>query len=228
MSNGVFRVFLSWKISWVLLLVLIAACSSKSIKQDSFSGFLDDYSRLQSVESPEHVSTLRWVSPRFQNTKFTEVYLNGPVLFPASVQNEQNYDLIQEVLSYLHTAIESQAKAHKLPLVNQPGPGSARVDVAITAVNTANKELEVLDYIPIRLIIAGVSTAVAERDQTTELAFEIKISKGMSGPPIAESVVLGFGEDLGSASEKLQLENFKGLLDFWALRLVSGLEPYLK
>lgn len=55
----------------VLTLALLAAgCTSHVADKKQYSGFLGDYSQLQSTESPSGKPTLRWISPDYHDADY--------------------------------------------------------------------------------------------------------------------------------------------------------------
>ena len=67
------------------------------------------------------------------------------------------------------------------------------------------------------LLAAGVSTAVGKRDQDSEISTEIAVIDAADQQVVAQVVRKGTGLALENDSQVMTLDDFKLVLDVWAL-----------
>ena len=188
--------------------VTFASCSSLLVDEDQYTGFLPDYSQLQATQSPSGAPVRRWMDPAVDISGYDSVLLHPVVFYPAQ---KPTAAVPQETLSAI-TALFDQTLGRELaksrPLVSTPGPRTLVIKPAITSVSTRNQGLRAYEYIPIALIVAGVSDMTGARDQDTILNVEIIVSDASSGKPVALAVRQLKGEELPNDSTKLTSRDF--------------------
>ena len=73
------------------------------------------------------------------------------------------------------------------------------------------------DAMPVTLLAAGVSTAAGIRDQDSEISTEIAVIDATDQQVVAQVVRKGTGLTLENDSQVMTLDDFKWVLDGWAL-----------
>lgn len=200
----------------VLGALLIIACTpSKTTEQTEYSGYLKDYSKLQSTSSPSGAPTLRWISPQIREGNYDKLLIEKITFFPKPEPNPQvSLKTLDEIASY----IDSEARkvlAQHYTLVDKPGPNTLRIRSAITGVKRSERGLSAWEILPIGLVVAAASTASDTRDEDVAIFTEAEISDSQTGEVLGIAVRKGFGNRLNNGSEPLQLRHVRPLIDGW-------------
>jgi len=203
-------------------LLAVAACSSNRVDPKDYSGFLQDYSRLQPAESPSGAPVMRWIDPKVSASQYTQIFIEPSPFYPkpqpTAVISAQT---LQEITRYFNEALRREMGS-VLTLVKAPGPGTIVVRPAITAVSTGNEGLKPYEVIPIALVAAGVNTAMGGRDQEVDVGVEAAFLDGASEKVLAQVVRKGTGKELENDTQKLTLNDVKPVLDGWAKDMRSS------
>ena len=153
--------------------LLLTGCTSKTVNQAQYSGFLPSYEGLTAVETASGQKALRWVAPGFNVANYDKLVYQ-PVRFHPTPQttdriSQQTYD---ELLKYANTRL-SQAFSNRFQLVGfSSGPRTLEFRGAITGVSASTEGVKPYEIIPVALVLAGAMTAAGERDQNSELYLE--------------------------------------------------------
>ncbi|UZE26288.1 DUF3313 domain-containing protein [Pseudomonas sp. B21-056] len=197
----------------------LAGCSSKVTQPDEYSGFLGDYSRLKEEKSPSGAEVMRWVDPKLEPGRYTQIYIEPTQFYP---KPQPTVKIPQATLSgitaYYDQALRREA-GKSLPLASAPGPGVLVMRAAITAVGSKTEGLKPYEVVPIALVAAAVSTASGIRDQETTLGTEAVFLDGGTNAVIAQVVRKGMGKPLSNESQVMKPDDVKGVIDDWAADL---------
>lgn len=196
---------------------LVAGCATQ--KQPKESGFLGNYSNLTKQDAPGGGSRLAYKNPSFVPGKYNAMLLEPIVFYPEPKPTaEVSMQSLTEIRNYVDRSLQ-QKMAQQVRLVNQAGPGVARVQIAITAVGTETQSLKVYQYIPVALVITGAKAAVqGGLPQDASIAIETKVTDSQTGEVLFESVRGGTGEQVKNAAEGqggVQLSALRPLVDTW-------------
>jgi Protein of unknown function (DUF3313) len=208
--------------------LMIAGCASKTTEVKEFSGFLSSYSNLQKGLASDGAVALGWTSPDLANRTYTKVMIDPIVIYPAPEPGPQiRSEVLTNMLTYLNKAVRDRiGKNHEI--VNAPGEGVLRVRAAITGVKTSAEELAVYEYVPIAMVLAGASTAAGVRDQVIEVFFEAETTDSLSGERLATRIRKGYGENLSSSSDQVEIANVRPVLDAVAKSAALYMDQLLK
>ena len=77
--------------------------------------------------------------------------------------------------------------------------------------------LRFYELLPVTLLAAGVSTATGIRDQDSEISTEIAVIDAVDHKVMAQVVRKGTGLTLENDAQVMTLDDFKLVLDGWAL-----------
>jgi hypothetical protein len=208
--------------SSLLLLVctsfLLLACASKVAKEENYSGFLSDYSQLSKVELANGTQVMRWISPALQNKKYSKIYIDPVVVYPAPKNTAQvDARLVNDSAAYLEQALRQQLNG-VIEVVDDPSEmNSIRMRAAITSVQTPTEGLKAYEVIPIALLIAGATTAAGSRDHTVDVYLEAELTDANTNEVLARVVKKGISEEtLENKETKATMANIKPTLDAWA------------
>ncbi|WP_139310433.1 DUF3313 domain-containing protein [Photobacterium proteolyticum] len=210
--------------------ITLIGCTSKTTKEEEFSGFLSDYSQLTKGSSVDgdNAVVLKWVSPVLSQRKYTKVMLDPVVIYPAPQPGPQlRTEVLKSMLAYLNKEAKHQVE-QAYEVVTEPGKDVVRLRAAITGVETSPEDLAAYEYVPIALALAGVSTATGSRSQMVEIFLEAELTDSLSGERLAAAVRKGFGEPVENKDEQVELENVRPVLDGWARSAVNLLKATIK
>ncbi len=196
--------------------LLLAGCASQTTQPSQYSGFLADYSQLQSATSASGAPVMRWVSPDYKASNYRSVYIEKPVFYPTPTPSDQvSQAVLNEISEYLYQAMRRELQG-SMTVVNQPDMDSLVLRSAITAVDVSTEGLKVYEVIPIALVVAAASTAAGTRDRTSEIYVEMEGIDARTSKPMLRVVRKGHGQDLENSSTQLTLKTLKPALDVWA------------
>ena len=179
----------------------------------SRTGFLSDYSRLKSVSDESYRYVDERAVDRYSNFIVDEVkvhFFAGSSAIKAKSEGKITDQDLNDLTNYFHSAIVKAISSSGHKVVYQPGPGVARIRVALTDI----KETGALNVLPqASLLGAGIGGA----------AMEAEVIDSVSGKQISAVVESRKGSrvpfsnlgDWGTA---------KGVMDQWANRLKERLQ----
>lgn len=180
------------------------------------SGFLPDYSRLETLQNAKGQEWKAWVDPQYQKGSYRQVLVEKPVFYPEPKASAQvSSRALADIQEYMDANLRTVA-LKDVPQAAEPGPGVMRIRLAITAVSTSNSGLKPWQVVPAALVVQGAMAATGNRKMEAELRVEGIASDSVTGAPIAMFSRKGTGFQLKNAREQLTLDTVKPRLDEWA------------
>ncbi len=208
----------------VLALVLgTVACTQSKVKSTEYSGFLGDYSRLQSAKSLDGEPVMRWVSPALKAGKYSKVMIDPVTLYPRPAPSKT---VSEQVLYQMTNKLENNLRRElgaEMPIVATPGAKTLRLQVAITGVDISNKGFKPYEILPIALVVKGAILAAGQRTQEVALYVELEVTDAQTGEVLAQVVRKDFGKDLSNKNKVLTQADADQVLQDWAKNLRSAL-----
>ena len=200
--------------SLVAAALLLNGCTSKTVSQEQYSGFLPSYDGLQTVETASGQKALRWVDPAFNVTNYDKLIFQPLRFYPTPQTTDrigqQTYD---ELLKYANARLGA-ALSSRFQLVGfSTGPRTLEFRGAITGVSANTEGLKPYEVIPIALVVAGTMAATGERDQDTELYLEGELIDTSTGKAVMRVVRKGFGKTLSNDRQAVQFADLKPVVD---------------
>ncbi len=213
----------------VVALSLVASCASNELARDvaatkgEYSGFLSDYSKLENVTDSHGNQTLRWISPNLNGKSYKKILVNEPGYYPTPKATAQvPLQVLGDIQTYGRKALMDRlAKANLL--ASEPGPGVARVNIALTGVTSEEQGLKSWELIPVALIKAGVEGVAGTRARDVHMFVESEVVDSVSDKVLAQSVRNATGVPLKGEHDKLTLEHIKPKIDQWTETVVAEL-----
>lgn len=209
----------------LFVVMFFAGCASKpseqTAKPEEFSGYLGDYSNLTQTTDETGQEVLRYVSPRLKPGSHTKIIIDNIVFYPPfdeeafaeQAGRQVTKEALIKIRDYSNEALRREV-GKVMTLTNQPGPGVLRIRVALTGVITQTKALKPYEYIPVGLVIAGLATAVGERDKDAYTIFETEVLESATGERLAMEVLKRrAGERLKDKNEELTADHVRELID---------------
>ncbi|CAM4074361.1 DUF3313 domain-containing protein [Serratia silvae] len=194
--------------------MLLAGCSSKVAETTQYSGFLQDYSKLQQTETASGHQVLRWISPDFKESNYRGVYITPLVFYPSAKPNARvSQQTLDQIREYASTSLRN-AVAKRTTLL--PSPSGSRVlvaKVAITAVTAENEDVQFYEVLPVTAVIATTMAASGHRTQDTTLFMEIKLIDQDTGKTVLAVVRKGLGKTVSNEDAPITLAEVKKAID---------------
>ncbi|MNF55862.1 hypothetical protein D3C84_373360 [compost metagenome] len=200
--------------SVIAAVMLLNGCTSKTVDQTQYSGFLPSYDGLESIETASGQKALRWVDPAFNIANYDKLIFQPLRFYPTPQTTDrigqQTYD---DLLKYANTRV-GQALSSRFQLVGfSTGPRTLEFRGAITGVSANTEGLKPYEVIPVALVVAGAMTAAGERDQNTELFLEGELIDTSTGKPVLRVVRKGFGKTLSNDRQAVSFADLKPVID---------------
>lgn len=194
--------------------VLLTGCTSQTVKQTQYSGFLSSYDGLQSVESAGGQKVLRWVDPAFSAANYDKLIFQPLRFYPTPQTTDRiGQSTYDELLKYANRRL-SEALSQRFQLVGfSSGPRTLEFRGAITGVSAETEGLKPYEVIPVALVVAGAMTASGERDQDTELFLEGELVDTSTGKAVLRVVRKGFGKTLSNNRQAIEFDDLKPVVD---------------
>ena len=195
--------------------VLIAGCATdKKIETSSLTGFLGDYSHLEPVKGKDGEEIRRWVDPQLKKGKYQKLIVEPVVFYPEAKATKQiSVETLKELREYTTEALQRELGKSFL-LVQQAGPDTARLRIALTGVSTDAESLKFYEYVPFAAIAAGVTTATGARDRVAHIMVEAMATDSVTGKVLGMGVRKIPGKKLlENDTEKLTAKMMRSTLD---------------
>jgi len=196
------------------VLLLTAGCTSKTVDEAQYSGFLPSYEGLEPVDTASGQKVLRWVDPAFNVANYDKLIFQPLRFYPTPQTTDrigqQTYD---DLLRYANARL-GEALSQRFQLVGfSSGPRTLEFRGAITGVSASNEGLKPYEVIPVALVVAGAMAATGERDQNTELFLEGELIDTSTGKPVLRVVRKGFGKTLSNDKQAVDFADLKPVID---------------
>lgn len=199
----------------LVIAVALAGCgSSRPVRDVQPQGFLGDYSRL--TPGAEGEAALRYINPDVQWASYDKVIVAPVTVWQSpATANIPEADL-KTAADHLYAQLR-QELGKDFQLVDQPGPGTLRVEAALTGARAANQAMvAVSSVVPIGAAISGTYEYVTGKPTFQgEAAVEAKITDAQSGEMLVAAVDERMGgRSLSSATSKWT--DVDNILAYWA------------
>ena len=195
--------------------MLITGCATdKKVESTELTGFLGDYSGLESVKGKGGEEIRRWIDPNLKKGKYLKLIVEPVVFYPEAKATKQiSVETLKGLREYTTEALQRELGKSFL-LVQQAGPDTARLRIALTGVSTDAEAMKVYEYIPFAAIAAGVTTATGARDRVAYMMVEAMATDSVTGKVLGKGVRKIPGKKLlKNDTEKLTVKMMRSTLD---------------
>ncbi|HVP27855.1 MAG TPA: DUF3313 domain-containing protein [Myxococcota bacterium] len=201
----------------VCLAVAATGCAStyqEPLEGTSNSGFLGDYSKLEPGEKGE--AALRYVNPDARWTGYDKVMID-PVTFWGSDATKVPAADQQTLCDYMDQALREKL-GEKYTLVDRPGPGVMRLQVAITDATTATPVLRTISVlVPQAALLNNLqSLATGSYAFAGSAQVEARLIDASTGQLLGEWVDRRMGGNAPTAGAQWQWGDVKNAMEAWA------------
>ena len=178
-----------------------------------YSGYLKDYSALQPYQDALGTTVFREVNPKLTPQNYTAVMIDKVELYPAPQPSDKVSEgtltgIARHATTQLREVLGTQVK-----IVNAPGPGVARLRVAITGAALEKEGLKAYQFIPIAFVLTAASRAASGAPHHVKLFVETEVTDSVTGERLLASVREGTGDTFDG--EKVTVDSMKPLLGKW-------------
>lgn len=211
--------------NWISCLRVVAAVTACSIAaatagtawaKDEDSGFLPDYSRLEEKQDDKGKPYRIWVSPKLTPRNYHTLIVDPIVFYPEPRPSEKvSAQALKDILTYTNDLLRHTLSRRGVKLVDRPGPGAAKLRIAITSVVAKEEGLAPHQYIPIAFLLTMASRAASGTPERARLVVETEVRDSVTGELLGLKVRVGTGERLAEIGEQkvITLETVKPILD---------------
>ena len=203
--------------------LLLAVFASSCATEQRATGFLGEYAEnLQS--GPEGGAKARWLKPEVDFSKYDKLMVDSVVFYFADDSPSKAIDPVKlKELSDIFDLEFVQTLKEKYPIVADPGPGVARMRVAITDLKLNNPAVSTLSTVTsvtpvglgINLIRRGATGTWAGSGMTAAELMVIDTETNEVIAVAADEQAAGFTERYS------EMGGVKAALKFWAERITQ-------
>jgi len=216
-----------WGLGALLLgILLLAGCSASGMKSVEKTGFLSSYGQLQ--PGGDDQAALVYVKPGADFKQYNKLMFERIVVLLAGNATTRTIDpaMLKELTDYYQNAVFNAVKGG-YEVVDQPGPGVARVRIAITELKPSNPTANTLSTIvPVGIAVSAATKATSgDNLGTGEAGTEFELLDSVTGERLAAAVDKRQG---GKGVFRGKWEDTKEAFDYWAKRFRQRLDELRK
>lgn len=210
-----------------LLLVSTGCSTTRQLKKDKESGFLDgNYSLLRPGKKGE--ANYIYIAPDVDWAKYKEVYIKPIELWhsedPDSPLGKLSRENQEMLVSYAHHALAENLGLH-FKLVDKPGPDVLVIHAAVTEAKKSRPVIDLVTsvYMPLRVLSFAKRLATGSDIAVGKVHAEIEITDGETGKIVAEGVDARVGTKALRSKFGGYWGDVKLAFDWWGQRIVTRL-----
>ena len=214
-----------------LALLALSGCAStpdasdKKIPEELQSGFLRDYARLEPLGGD--LLVWRWLNPKVDFRKYDRFMIEtiDSVVPPAYRESQSpNPKIVAAATAYFREALIREL-GKRYEIVDSPGENVGRISIALTSIQPSVRQLSSWQYLPIPLVVAGVSEMTGVRERDVVAYMEGSITDSLNGELLMEMMKGRVGPAGRIRTiEDVTMEAIKPILDFWSENYLQLLE----
>jgi hypothetical protein len=203
--------------------LLVAALTGACATQAKDTGFLGEYAKsLQ--PGPEGGAKQRWLKPGVDFTKYDKLMVDSVLFYFAEDSESKAIDPEKlKELSDIFNQEFIQALKEKVPIVAEPGPGVARVRVAITDLKLNNPALSTVSTVT-SVTPIGLGVNLIKRGTTGTWAGSGMTSAEFMVLDAASNDVIAVASDqqaAGFTERYSEMGGVKAAFKFWVDRIIQ-------
>jgi len=209
---------------------LALGVTAGAVADDQDSGFLPDYSRLQEGQDAQGKTIRVWANPKFTPANYKAIILDPIRYYPEPKPNDSvSAGTLNDVLAYANSALKKSLSSG-FKIVNSPGPGVARIRIAITGVGKSKEGLKPYQLIPIAFIFTAAKRAAEGAPYQGFVLVEAEATDSVTGELLGMRTRAGTGENMPQMKEgtQLTLQNLKPLIDQLTQNAFPNMAQYVQ
>jgi hypothetical protein len=163
------------------LISIRALAANDLLKADKpDSGFFSDTSLLQPINSPNGSKAFRYTSTKFDPSNYQAVMIDSVLINQAGVDDKITADTMEKTRATLEDGIK-QKIGKLITLTDKAGPGTLKVNVAISGADVAGEGFKPRNILPVSAVLKLASKAAGKDKKTAMLLIESKVTDSVSG-----------------------------------------------
>ena len=220
-------------VSAIVAAILLAGCASNSNmpSQTEYSGYLPNYSDLTQATDPDGETFLRYINPKLNPANYSAIIVDPVVFYPKAEPTAQvSQATLDQIRGYGTTCLR-QAIASRVRVVDAPGPGVVKLQVALTGVATTAAGLKPYQYVPQAFVISMAINAVEGAPQQSKLLVEALGTDSVSGEVLSKVIRTHTGERLARVASNepvVTFDSVKPIMDQWCDAVSKSVAQYIK
>jgi hypothetical protein len=142
--------------------------------------------------------------------------INPVVIYQTATANTADKGITEETIYKVRQEIDSSLKrgaSERFNVVNKPGPGIARISIAITGAEALGEGFKPRNLMPISAVMKVASEAAGVDSKNAMIVVEAKVQDSVSGQLLGEAVYTVAGESFRLQSSSV--EAFQALAAKW-------------
>jgi hypothetical protein len=198
----------------IVVMFLVAsgtAIAQRSVGDKDFSGWMKNYESLVYIEKR---NAFIFFNEERKGT-YEKILLEPLELYSAN--GKADTDRADEALEYLTNGLNKMLQDKGIAAA-EPGPGVARLRLAITGVEKSKEALKAHNLIPVSAIFRGAKAATGKVETYIATMFEGEAIDSVTGERIMAIVTKGISETSKRSGDELTFEDIKPTLDQWLER----------
>lgn len=209
---------------------MLAACTpsqtkpSRAATPTSSSGFLQDYSVLS--PDPDDPGYRHYTAPGVQASQYHKFIIEDPVFAMNTGGAYVALDpaLITSFGDYYKARMASALAGH-YQVVTEPGPGVARLRVAVVGMVEVQPRLKARDLVPVKALFDVGRRVAGKNPYVLRMSFEAEALDAETGKLIGETVDSRESTStVAGKSASPSDQQVHDLIDFWVERFVARLD----
>lgn len=195
---------------------LLTGCASNTVSEDKYSGFLSDYSILKPAGDDK--DTMGYIAPGIDWSQYNSVMVDKVLIITPDGEQKTDGKLLVAIADKFEVLIKENV-SQILNVAEQPGPGTIRLQAAITSVFTSYDDLKGYQYIPIAAAVTGAARASGAEKKSVRVMTEIKMVDSVNGQLLGQAVDLKAGDEKQDDDSAILLADVVPILEQWANRI---------
>ena len=182
----------------LILLASLTGCSTApKLARDPLpsSTFLAQGQVLAPLKTKEEDTRLWLYRDQAARLKAYKGLILEPVYLKPDAAKEVNDRLLSQTKTHLESALNGLVnKQSTFALSPKPGPGVARVSFAITGAEISSDPFQPWNFLPIGLVLSGITNSTGTNSKTPALLVEGKVTDSQTNQLLAQGVIIVQGE----------------------------------
>ncbi len=210
--------------------ILLAACSqaptrpSRAPSAVAPSGFLKDYSVL--TPDPHDAGYQHYVAPAARAQRYHSFIVEKPVFIVNTGDAYKALDpaRLQSISDYYESRMTAALSRH-YKVVDAPGPGVARLRVAVVGLVEVAPQFKARDLVPVKALFEVARMAVDKSPRVLRMSMESEALDSQSGELLGETIDSRESKKtVAGKSTAPSDDQLHDLIDFWVNRFVARLD----
>lgn len=186
------------------------------------SGFLSDYSRLRA--DPADPNLMQYTAPGV-GRKYHKFMIDTPEFIINTGGLDQVLDpaRMSEIAKNYRAAMIAALSQH-YQVVNHPGPGVARLRLAVVGAVEVNERLKPINALPVSALFKVARAATGTNAQVLRMSIESEAIDSVTGALLGETVDSRESSKTVVKGNPADSDQLNQLIDFWVRRFVGRLD----